>query len=260
MGKAPAFQFYVRDWLSDPQLRMASLTTRGIWIDLLCFMWDAPDRGEIKSTLDKIARMVGASNGDLTLFLEEAQALRFCYAVTDDNKNITVRNRRMHREANEKNNNRLRQKRFRDKQKSNAEVTPLSSTASSTASVKIKKLNKKDRLKAAEIYDFYIDKIGPVQKSKQRAIENISSHLNEFLFENLKQSILNYKTITFERDPNYRKDPANFFSKREKFFVDYLPDNFQLPEGNQDDVFRRLREKYKDDPSVVPKNTNERSA
>ena len=39
MGKAPAFQFYARDWLTDPELKMVSYQTKGIWIDLLCIMW-----------------------------------------------------------------------------------------------------------------------------------------------------------------------------------------------------------------------------
>ncbi|MBW2066995.1 MAG: hypothetical protein JRJ03_18965, partial [Deltaproteobacteria bacterium] len=75
MGKPPAFQFYVRDWLSDPQLRLASPSTRGIWIDLLCFMWEAPERGVIEASYEQLGRMVGANNGDLDLFVEEAATL-----------------------------------------------------------------------------------------------------------------------------------------------------------------------------------------
>lgn len=37
--KAPAFQFYAMDWLTDPSLRLCSPETRGVWIDLLCFMF-----------------------------------------------------------------------------------------------------------------------------------------------------------------------------------------------------------------------------
>jgi len=34
--KAPAFQFYAADWLTDSSLRMVSAEARGVWIDLLC--------------------------------------------------------------------------------------------------------------------------------------------------------------------------------------------------------------------------------
>jgi len=38
-------QFYPHDWLSDPALRSCSLSARGLWIDMLCVMWDSPERG-----------------------------------------------------------------------------------------------------------------------------------------------------------------------------------------------------------------------
>lgn len=38
-SRPPAFQFYAMDWLTDPSLRLCSAETRGVWIDLLCFMF-----------------------------------------------------------------------------------------------------------------------------------------------------------------------------------------------------------------------------
>lgn len=43
--KAPAFQFYPADWLTDPSLRLCSAETRGVWIDLLCFMFLSSEPG-----------------------------------------------------------------------------------------------------------------------------------------------------------------------------------------------------------------------
>jgi hypothetical protein len=43
--KAPAFQFYAMDWLTDPSLRLCSPETRGVWIDLLCFMFLSNEPG-----------------------------------------------------------------------------------------------------------------------------------------------------------------------------------------------------------------------
>jgi len=130
MSKAPAFQFYVKDWLSDSQLKMVSHSTKGIWIDLLCFMWDAPERGQVTGTMEQIKRMVGATDTDFTLFIEEAKTLSFCYFSVTDSLLVTVRNRRMYRDAKDQENNRLRQQRHREKQKSNGEVTPPSSSSS----------------------------------------------------------------------------------------------------------------------------------
>lgn len=41
----PYFQFYPADWLTDTSLRLCSAETRGVWIDLLCFMSLANERG-----------------------------------------------------------------------------------------------------------------------------------------------------------------------------------------------------------------------
>ena len=151
MGKAPAFQFYVKDWLSDPQLRMASFSTRGIWIDLLCFMWGAPERGKLKTNYEKLSKMLGASNGDLDLFFKEGVELEFCdISVTGSEKSqsghadVTIINRRMYREDNDRRNARLRKQRQREKEVEkemsreshgtcHAEITPLSPSPTASA-------------------------------------------------------------------------------------------------------------------------------
>jgi len=139
VGKAPAFQFYVKDWLSDPQLRMASFSTKGIWIDMLCFMWESETKGELLGTRCQIKKLIGVEESDLELFLSEAQALGFCYLVTDSNKNITLRNRRMFRDENKSKNNRVRQARYKAKHKDNGNITPPSSSSSSSSPSKKKK-------------------------------------------------------------------------------------------------------------------------
>lgn len=43
----PSWQFYPKDWLTDTGLRMCSWEAKGLWIDLLCYMWFAPIRGSL---------------------------------------------------------------------------------------------------------------------------------------------------------------------------------------------------------------------
>ena len=38
--KAPAFQFYPKDWLADEKVRRLSIGARGVYIDLLCYIWN----------------------------------------------------------------------------------------------------------------------------------------------------------------------------------------------------------------------------
>jgi len=65
MAKMPAFQFYPGDWLKDPALRAASSGARGLWIDMLCLMWESQPRGYLQTptgaplTDEQIARMTG---------------------------------------------------------------------------------------------------------------------------------------------------------------------------------------------------------
>lgn len=128
MAKAPAFQFYVRDWLSDPLLRQASLVSRGIWIDLLCYMWMKPDRdGKFETTPLRLAKMVcGGSINESLHFLNDLWDLEFgdmefdekvSFPITEENNNtkITLINRRMYNDYLTRKGGRERQAKFREK-------------------------------------------------------------------------------------------------------------------------------------------------
>lgn len=62
----PSMQFYPHDWRTDDGLRLCSLKAKGLWIDLLCIMFDSPRRGYLLKPNGKqmmppeIARAVGA--------------------------------------------------------------------------------------------------------------------------------------------------------------------------------------------------------
>jgi hypothetical protein len=144
MNKAPAFQFYIKDWLSDPQLKMASHSTKGVWMDMLCLMWAAPERGELTGTAIQLKKAIGCTDYDWDTFSSEANALLFCDISVTDNGTITVRNRRMWREEKDRENNRVRQHRHRESRKSNEDVTPLSPSASPSPSPKNKEIKAKE--------------------------------------------------------------------------------------------------------------------
>lgn len=180
MGKNPAFQFYTKDWLGDPQLRAASGLTRGFWMDFICYMWDEPERGKLTRTPQELARMVGAENGQIDEFLEEAKRLGFCDISVTDNGNVTLCNRRMFRNDKEKEYNRLRQQRYRESQACHEEITPPSSSSSSSSNKK--KEIKKEKfgefgnvfLTVAEV-DKLLDRFG--RQGTGERIENLSVYL-----------------------------------------------------------------------------------
>ncbi len=132
-GKAPAFQFYVRDWLSDPQLRQCSPATKGIWIDCLCYMWESPERGRLKVTKESLARMTGSTPDEIVNFFQSVIFASFCDAeMTNADGEMTLTNRRMYRDQKNKDSHKLRQARYVDRRKNDAKMTPPSSSSSSS--------------------------------------------------------------------------------------------------------------------------------
>jgi hypothetical protein len=69
MGKLPSFQFYSGDWLKYPHLRMAIMSSKGIWIDLLCATFEAKERGAIKAAPDQFCKLLGCTRDEFDLFL-----------------------------------------------------------------------------------------------------------------------------------------------------------------------------------------------
>lgn len=142
MSKAPSFQFYPSDWLSAPEVRRISPMARGIWIDLLCFMWKENEQGKLTCTIFELARMTGATLEEAIQFLREAQKHELCDLkisgdVTNGHTEVTLVNRRMHSEWKEKESARLRKQKQRKSQgcptSGHTEVTSYSSSSSSTS-------------------------------------------------------------------------------------------------------------------------------
>lgn len=151
MPKAPAFQFYPNDWLRDT-LEL-SLEARGAWITILCKMWYADVKGTLRLTRDQFARMLGVSPDEFDVILNELRVTQICNVVTERNGNITLENRRMSREFNERESNKIRQQRYRSRRGEtvtevsddsnggcNGKITALSSSSSSSSSSELKRL------------------------------------------------------------------------------------------------------------------------
>jgi len=210
MAKAPAFQFYVKDWLSDPQLKMASFSTKGIWIDLLCFMWESPDRGKLTGTKEQMTRLLGVNGDEFQKFLDEAHYLVFCDISVTNNEIITLCNRRMYRDEKERKNNRLRQQRFRDKQNRNEKITPPSPSPSPSPSTNTKKYTV-CFLKFYEAYPLKIEKKAAFKKwlalKKQKLLPSI-----EIILSAIEKQKLWRENAKGEFRPKW-KHPATWLNK-----------------------------------------------
>ncbi len=55
-GKAPAIQFYYKDWLSDHKLKRSSKRAKGVWIDLIAISCDLNEKGVFRDELGSFDR------------------------------------------------------------------------------------------------------------------------------------------------------------------------------------------------------------
>jgi len=64
----PAMPFYVGDWLKCPEVRALQPDARGLWFDLICYLWESTERGVMVKpngkpyTENEIIRIVGLDN------------------------------------------------------------------------------------------------------------------------------------------------------------------------------------------------------
>lgn len=77
----PWMKFYPRDWRGDQALRIVSLSARGLWMDMLCLMYEANPFGHLivgdqpVSDAD-LARLVGAGTEEVQALLVELLSAR----------------------------------------------------------------------------------------------------------------------------------------------------------------------------------------
>lgn len=88
----PSMQFYPKDWLSDIQLQGCSYQAKGVWMDILCYMWLAPERGLLAcKTMRELLK------GDAKL-IQNLLAELIEHDVCEITQNNELVSRKMHRE------------------------------------------------------------------------------------------------------------------------------------------------------------------
>lgn len=131
--KRPSFQFYPADFMRD--VDDLSPAARGAWISLLCKMhWSRP-RGQYRSDMKGLARIMGTTADHAEALIREITQREVCDLVYHEDATVTVTNRRMSREEKERESTRLRVDNYR-KRKCNAKVTSYSSSSSSSSVTK----------------------------------------------------------------------------------------------------------------------------
>lgn len=124
MSKLPFIQWYTGDWLKDPAVSMCTPSTRGIWFDMLCAMHEIGRSGSLRGTPEQIARIARCSTTELAQALTEIQITEVADVHTDRHGVVTVTNRRMLRDARQRENAAKRQQKRRARDGTEDDVTP----------------------------------------------------------------------------------------------------------------------------------------
>lgn len=123
MGKLPGFTFYTGDWVKDPDLRRCSKAAKGVWVDMLCLMFECENRG-VLATDDRPwsdQEIAGAVGGDIAENLSCIAEL-LDKGVASRNKFGSIFSRRMTRDERERQETKGRVRRYR-KRSCNGDVT-----------------------------------------------------------------------------------------------------------------------------------------
>lgn len=159
MGKLPGFIFYPGDWMKDPELRSVSSEARGLWIDMLCLMFEAQPRGylrlrcDIPVTYERLARMTGNLEAKVSQWVEELESAGVL-SRTDDG---TIFCRRMLRDQQDR-EDASKRKRDERSRACHVDVTPLSVNENETVNegVVVDLKNKDAQKKAIRIPEDFV--------------------------------------------------------------------------------------------------------
>jgi uncharacterized protein YdaU (DUF1376 family) len=83
--KAPAFQFYPKDFLTDENVRVMSLQERGAYITLICLCWT---EGSLPADTERLARLCGVP---ATFFRKLWPALAVCFREAESGRLVHPR-------------------------------------------------------------------------------------------------------------------------------------------------------------------------
>ena len=124
--KIPSFPFYPGDWRKDPELNACSKAAKGVWIDLMCFLWEAPQRGKLTGTWADFANLLGLPEPTARALIQELVDHRVPTLVTHRHNKVTLMSRRFIRMEKERINAANRQNEARKRKRDQGGVTPES--------------------------------------------------------------------------------------------------------------------------------------
>jgi len=235
-GKAPAPQFYVKDWSSDFKLQSCSHSTKGIWMDILCHMIWEKTGGVIEDEYENLKRTLRATTSDFDFFLVEAERHKFCDIFRtcrnlsqESPEIIRIINRRIFREEKKRESDRLRKQKQRCVQDDSEQIpkkvtrhspTPSPSPPPKSIAKADKSVSSDNKHWSNKIGDS-LNKIRPI-RDKIFAIQEDNFNIDQFIQVKIKKRG-HPKGILDALNGLYRKaisdePPDSWFAYAEKIF------------------------------------------
>jgi hypothetical protein len=164
-GQAPSIQLYYKDLYADIDEHPNDIV--GAWVKILCKIWHGKSNGSVTKPIRSWCRVTGETENELKRILAYIKE-EGIGGVEESNGKITIINYRTVRDCKLKEDNRLRQKKHREKlkkgdekQNDNTLVTPKktnpSNSKSNSSSKLVLELNKKAILFDDKLHRFFGD-------------------------------------------------------------------------------------------------------
>lgn len=197
----PAFLFFPNDWLSSPDLNSCSLEAQGLWIKMLCYIYQSPKKGVLLLPSGKqiesktLAKLCGEEEQKISILLSELEATGTFSRLEDG----TIYCRRVKRESDLIEARReagrlggLKQKQSKDESKSEATLenenendSIIQTTSNNINVTEVDKLPEKEKPTKEKFSEFVLLK----QEEHEKLVERLGEEGTKKMIERLNNYI-----------------------------------------------------------------------
>jgi len=195
----PAFLFFPNDWLSSPDLNSCSLAAQGLWVRMLCYIYQSPKKGVLLLPSGKqiesktLAKLCGEEEQKISILLSELEATGTFSRLEDG----TIYCRRVKRESDLIEARReagrlggLKQKRSKDESKSeatleNEDESIIQPTSNNINVTEVDKLPEKEKPTKEKFSEFVLLK----QEEHEKLVERLGEEGTKKMIERLNNYI-----------------------------------------------------------------------
>lgn len=247
----PSMPFDTSFWLKDPIVRSLAPGVRGMWIDMLCYMWESAERGVMLKpnqevyTKDEILRLVGYDSDGGNSWIDILCSSGLC-AIREDGAYYSRRMVRLdeisskRREAGKKGGNRTKEKLSQQTNAPTAipEVPDLFESDSQTSPPTDRQQKKSDKVKKNKYAEFVTlteDEYNKlVDKYTEPAAKRMIEILDNYKGSKGKKYKSDYRTIlNWVVDRYYEEVNKNGTQWMQTYGGKYNTGNKTVPGGTQ---------------------------